>query len=115
MAEPEKLPVEVTDAVQTVETIAQTTTVVAEKPEGEAQEEEKISNQPPPKPKVSLCTKYGIMHPFCHSRTEFCQHDFGCFENIVKGTLRSFGIGYGIKTGLSLIGLLIGFKKLMKK
>ena len=80
------------------------------------QEEEKApTDRRPSKPKVSLCTKYGIRHPACHSRTEFCQHDFGCFENVVTGALRSFGIGYGIKTGLSLIGLLIGFKKLLKK
>lgn len=115
MAEPDRNTVEEAVTAQAEETALQSNPAETKNTTGETHEEEKIQNERPSRPKISLCTKWGITHPVCHSRTEFCQHDFGCLENIIKGTLRSFGIGYGIKTGLSLIGLLIGFKKLLKK
>ena len=82
-------------------------------PQPNNEEEQKIEISK--KPKTSLSTKLGITHPLMHSRTEHCQHEFGCIENTIKGTLRSFAIGYGIKASIGLIGLVVGFRKLIKE
>ena len=65
--------------------------------------------------KRSVCSRLGLAHSFFTTSTEFCQHDFGCLENITKGGMRSFVIGYGIKASISVAGLVFGFKKLLKK
>jgi len=44
------------------------------------------------------------------TRTPHCKHNFSCFENIVRGWWKSFLYGYGIKSAISLLGLMISRK-----
>jgi len=69
---------------------------------------------PPEQPPKSMFDKLPISHPALKFRTHFCQHDFGCIENVLRGFLKSFTLGYLIKSGISLIGALINLKKVLK-
>jgi hypothetical protein len=71
--------------------------------------------KPPAPPGVSIFDRLHIHHPLVKFKTEFCQHEFGCIENVLRGFAKSFTLGYLIKMGIRIIGVLISFKKLMKK
>jgi hypothetical protein len=62
----------------------------------------------------SIFKKYGINHPVLEFRTPFERSPYSCIENIIRSTLKSFGIVYGAKAVLALIGLLLKFNKTMK-
>ena len=63
----------------------------------------------------SIFDKLPFSHPLLKFRTQFCQHEFGCIENIIRGFTKSFLLGYLIKSVISLIGALINLKKYSKK
>lgn len=66
--------------------------------------EEYISYQQPHKSRLH---KIGLTRPCFHLKTEFCKHDLGCVENTLTDAIKSFLYGYGIRTLISLIKLLI--------
>lgn len=65
-------------------------------------------------PYKSIFSRLGLNIPFLEYKTPFDKTKFSCIENILRGSIKSFGIGYGVKSALGLVKTLIGFKKLMK-
>jgi len=65
-------------------------------------------------PCKSIFQKLGIHHPFLEYKTPFDKSEYSCVENILRGTFKSFIIGYGIRGAISLIMTLVNFKKLVK-
>lgn len=45
-------------------------------------------------------------------KTKFCKHDDGCIANILRGSTDSFIFSFGAKLILSLISILLNFKKI---
>jgi len=85
-----------------------------DKPTNTPQVDQIPENKPEKRPPKSIFDKLPFSHPLLKFKTPLCQHDHGCIENIIRGFSKSFTLGYLIKSGISLIGVLIGFKKLMK-
>jgi len=64
--------------------------------------------------KPSIFRKYGLNHPFLEYRSPFDKSGYTCVENILRDTIKSLVLVYGVKIGLALLGALLGFKKTMK-
>ncbi len=66
-------------------------------------------------PQKSVFQKLGVYHPVLEYRTPFEKSEYSCLENILRGTIKSFLIGYGIRGAISLVMTLVKFKKIIQK
>ena len=64
---------------------------------------------------IKFCRKLGIDAKFLLAKTPLCRHEFGCLQNILKGTLQSFSLAYLFRLVIRLLGLCFAYKKTMKK
>ena len=56
-----------------------------------------------------------FLNPALLSKTSVCQHDHGCFENVMRRALKNFLIGFGIQLLLKNITMIAKPAKLMQR
>lgn len=63
----------------------------------------------------SFLRKTDINNRLLTHKTPLCDHEGGCIDSIVAGSLRSFLVGYSFKVFINVIGALIKYRVLLKK
>ena len=85
-----------------------------ENPQESLSEQQNSGESVQDKPITSIFKKIGLNHPILEHKTPFDRTPYSCAENILRGTIRSFLTAYGVKSGISLLKLLLNFKALKK-
>ena len=66
--------------------------------------------------KKSILRKVDIfVDPRILSKSSVCKHDHGCFENVMRGALKTFVYGFGIQLLLQNLGMIAKPAKLMRR